>query len=357
MNFKLRSNYQPRGDQPAAMIPCARPFDRIARVAAPLSFLLMAIPAGAGENRISFVPHLQPGQVLHYSLRLRETKTVRARSRVSILKAPNWASFDARAELNVEVLSVSPSTDGPTIQLRTTFYTSSSNTRVQAPNTQEASPESQELTKENSTVLVTVYPDGSLRNTQGLDKMLTEQQRLWREWANKFALYTQIPKQGVKRGEGWFSQEALSAPAEIRGLVWDRKAVYLGNRPCRGVSLTLKGEVRTSSQPPESCGVFTLHAILKQGSTGKDATPEDFLIRHLKTSGTAQGKSEIRAYMSEKTGCLMSARDEAERHMQVLIGPDDGSNQVQYKIAVQTLTEVNLVWENPVNDGAGDAGE
>src|SRR5207245_4967046 len=60
-------------------------------------------------------------------------------------------------------------------------------------------------------------------------------------------------------------------------------------------------------------------ATLKQKSSSKDATPEDFKLHALKTTGTAKGKNENITYISLTTGLVVRATEEANQFMDVVV--------------------------------------
>jgi len=59
-------------------------------------------------------------------------------------------------------------------------------------------------------------------------------------------------------------------------------------------------------------------ATLKQNSSPKDATPEDFKLHEL-NPGTAKGTNEIITYISVKTGLVVRATEEAHQSMDVTV--------------------------------------
>ena len=365
MNIKLRCNSRPRENQFADVDKVSSRSDpgpgrldgapgndfcelfaAAKGVLSLLTILLMVATVLGDENRVMFVPHLQVGQVLRYDVHMRETKTVKAKVWNSHFRAPKAASIEAYGLLKVEILDVQPSANGETIQLRTTFETFTSNTAIRVPNTEKGQTGEQQLPKKNLTIVAAILADRAVTDVQGLAEMLPEQQRLWREWMSNFTLYAQVPRLGMKRGDGWPSEQPELAPADLGGLFWDGKSTYVGDESCRGSSLTLNGEAVPSSLPPERCGAFVLRAKLQQKPSSVDVTPDAFKLRELTTYGTAQGKKETRVYLTRKIGCLMNASSKAERHLDVHVRAVNGSDQGRYKVVVRTYTSAFLVWES-----------
>ena len=124
---------------------------------------------------------------------------------------------------------------------------------------------------------------------------------------------------------------------------------YVRNEPCQPSQLSLQGELSASNGPPDTCAVLLTTATLKQNSSPKDATPEDFKIRELKVTGTAKGTNETITYISLKTGLVVRATEEANQAMDVAVAKADGSNRVHYNVDAKSHSEVLLVTETPLN--------
>src|SRR5258708_11205337 len=99
----------------------------------------------------------------------------------------------------------------------------------------------------------------------------------------------------------------------------------------------------------DSCEVLVKTATLKQKSSSKDATPEDFKLHELRTMGTAKGANEIITYISLKSGLVVRATEESSQFMDVVVAKADGSNRVHYNVDAKSHSEVLLVTETPLN--------
>ncbi len=151
----------------------------------------------------------------------------------------------------------------------------------------------------------------------------------------------------MKSGEKSQSEQAEQTGAPIAGLHWARKSLYVRDEPCQSSQLSLSGDVSPSNGPRDSCAVLLTTATLKQKSSSKDATPEDFKVHELRTMGTANGSGEIITYISLKTGLVVRATEETLQFMDVVIAKADGSNRVHYNIEAKSHAEVLLVTETP----------
>jgi hypothetical protein len=128
--------------------------------------------------------------------------------------------------------------------------------------------------------------------------------------------------------------EAEKTPTPIANLVWDRETTYVQDDTCPIV-------------PADQCAAFLTTATLRQKSKPEDATPEDYRLHDLKTSGTATGKNETVLYISRKTGLLMRATEDLQQSLDVTIAKTDGSNQIQYLVDVTSHFETVFVPPSP----------
>jgi hypothetical protein len=153
----------------------------------------------------------------------------------------------------------------------------------------------------------------------------------------------------MKLGEKWKSEQAEQAGAPIAGLHWARESSYVRDEPCQASQLSIMGDVSASSGPPDTCAVLLTTATLKQKSSSKDATPEDFKLHELRTMGTAKGAGEIITYISLKSGLVVRATEETSQFMDVMVAKADASNRVHYNVDAKSHSEVLLVTETLLN--------
>jgi hypothetical protein len=312
-------------------------------------FLLTVAAPGAGDSRVRLLPKLQAGQTITYLIRYRSDKSVKTESNVAAPMAPNATQVDAHGLLQIEVLEVLQEGGKAAIHARGRFQKPDLDASLKEPGEKDLQPRGQGMDLDDKSVEFTISPDGSVEKAKGLDSLLPEQQQAWQEWVARFAVAWTLPDAGVKIGEKWKSEQAEPAGAPIAGLNWARESTYVRNESCRAQQLSAPGEVSASSGPPDTCAVLLTTATLKQKSSPKDATPEDFKIHELKTMGTAKGTNEIITYISLKTGIVVRATEEASQTMDVTVAKTDGSNRVHYNVDAKSRSEVLLVTETPLN--------
>ena len=311
--------------------------------------LLAPTTLGAGDRHVHLLPKLQPGQTITYLIRFQSDKTVKTESKVVAPMAPNAAQIDAHGLLLVEVLDVGETGAKPMIHARGQFLTLDSGVWLKKPGDKKPDWDRQRVDPHGKSIEFSISPDGSVNEAKGLDSLFPEQQQAWQQWVARFALAWTLPANGMKLGEKWKSEQAEQAGAPISGLNWARESMYVGDEPCQASQVSIMGDVTPSSGPPETCAVLLTTATLKQKSSSKDATPEDFKLHELRTMGTAKGTNEIITYVSLKSGLVIRATEETGQFMDVVVAKADGSNGVHYNVDAKSHSEVLLVTETPLN--------
>ncbi len=303
----------------------------------------------AGDKRVHFLPQLQSGQTITYLVRFQSDKNVKTESSVVTPLAPNAAQVDAHGLLRIEVLDVQQTATRAAIHMRGQFLTLDSGVWVKAPGEKKPNWVRQRVDPKDKSIEFTISPDGSVNNVKGLDSLFPEQQQAWQQWVARFALAWTLPPNGMKLGDKWKSDQAEQAGTPIAGLNWARESRYVRDEPCHASQLSLTGDVSASTDPPDICAVLLTTAKLKQNSSSKDATPEDFKLHELRTMGTAKGTNEIITYVSLKTGLVVRATEETSQFMDVIVAQADGSNRVHYNVDAKSHSEVLLITETPLN--------
>ena len=312
-------------------------------------FLLAVATLCAGDRRINLLPRLQLSQTITYLIRFQSDKTIKTESKVVAPMAPNAAQIDAHGLLRVEILDVQRQGSKAAIHARGRFLALDSGVWLKRPGDKKPDWDKQRVDPHGKSIDFTISPDGSVNEVKGLDTLFPEQQQAWQQWVARFALAWTLPADGMKFGEKWKSEQAEQAGAPIAGLHWARESSYVRDEPCQASQLSIMGDVSASSGPPDTCAVLLTTATLKQKSSSKDATPEDFKLHELRTMGTAKGAGEIITYISLKSGLVVRATEETSQFMDVVVAKADGSNRVHYNVDAKSHSEVLLVTETLLN--------
>jgi hypothetical protein len=279
--------------------------------------IVLGAAAAGSEKRVSLLPHLQNGETLRYESHARLERRVNTKSNVATMLKPGPLRRDLSTGLRLSVQEMHLVDNRPMMAGETEL---DSEARTAAGN----------LAPQPLKVGFTIAGDGDLTRADGLDDLDPEQRLAWQFWVAQFAFGWTLPAAGVKPGERWKSEEVEKTPAPIADLVWERETTYVQNDKCPVL-------------PDEICAVFLTTATLRQKSSPKDTTPEDYQLHELKTSGTASGANETVSYISLRSGLLLRAAEDLQQSLDVTIAKADGSNQVQYQIDVSSHFETMFV--------------
>jgi hypothetical protein len=312
--------------------------------------LLLAIPREAGSRieRVNLFPKLQAGQTFTYRLLYRLDKLIRTQSSVVSPQGPSAAQVDVQGILRMEVVEVRYTGEKAVIYARTRFEALNPETAFKPPNLEAPAGDVQRTNPNGKLVEFTISAGRRVDDVKGLDKFSPEEQQAWGDWVSLFAMAAVFPERGVRRGEKWESDEPEKSPAPIARLVWSKRTSYVRDEPCRASESMIDGQASEAGQPAETCAVILTTAALKQQSSKKDATPEDFKLHELQTMGTARGTNQVIAYISLKTGLVVRATEEASQTMDVVLAKKDGTNRVHYKVDAKSNSEVLLVADTPL---------
>jgi hypothetical protein len=310
-------------------------------------FLLAFASLGAGDRRVPLLPKLRVGQTIIYLIRFQSAKIVKSESNVIAPMAPDAAQLDAHGLLRVEILDVQQPAGKLIIRARGQFLTMASDAPVKSPNAKNPDGNIPRADDNGKSIEFTIFPDGPVNEVRGLDLLSSDQQQAWQQWVARFAFAWTLPSDGMKPAEKSKSEQAQETGTPIAGLHWERESLYVRDEPCQPSQLSPAGDVSPSSGPADTCAVLLTTATLKQRSSSKDTTPDDFKVHELRTMGTANGTSEIITYISLKTGLVVRATEETTQFMDVVIAKADGSNHVHYNVDAKSRTEVLQVKETP----------
>jgi hypothetical protein len=274
-----------------------------------------------GDARARFLPQLRRGQMLQYEVRGRVNRIVKTESKISSMRGPQQLQGDLSSLVDLSIQEVRAGKAQPWISAQIELRPGAG-----TPNPRATTPVSK--------VSFNILDRGQLGDVTGLDLLSPEQQLLWRFWVARFAFGWTLPAAGMKPGEKWKYEEPELDAALIAELSWEREVTYVQDDRCPVV-------------PADTCGVFLVQSTLRQKSSTKDSTPEDFRLHELKTSGTAHGGNQVIAYISKKTGILMRASEDVKQDMDVTVLKIDGTNGVHYDVEATSHFETLFVPPTP----------
>src|SRR6476646_6137215 len=319
--------------------------------------MLLAVPGEARDNtgRVILFPRLSVGQIIRYQIGYRAATNTTTESSVAAPMAPTSGQINANILLQVEVADLRIDAGKSLARLRTRIVdpdAASSAALASNPaattNTTEAPNDAGKSDKRDKTVELTLHSDGQVTDVEGLERLSTDEQSAWREGVGRFGGGAALPEKGVKPGEKWKAEEPITA-ALLTGLSWEKESEYVNDSPCSAMKMTPRGDPSAREQSQEKCAVILTTATMKQKSSQKDATPQDYKLHDLRTMGSAKGKNQIISYFSLKTGLVVRATEDANQSMSVIVAKTDGSNRVHYTIDAESHAQVLLLADAPAN--------
>jgi hypothetical protein len=282
-----------------------------------VALLAAGIGAAGGDQRVVLLPRLQVGQAIKYDVHGRVQRHVKTESRVSTMLHPGDVRRDVAMPLVFTASEIHLENGRPVVVATAEFAAGASDSA------ETSAPAS-------ANVKFLIERDGQVAEAEGLDEVAPEMRLAWQFWLSRFAFGWTLPAEGAKPGDKWKTEEPEKSPSPISNLVWEMETTYAGNDKCPLIA-------------PEMCASFLTRATLKQKSSAKDATPEDYRLHELRTSGTAKGTDEIVTYISLKSGLVVRATEETQQTMDVTIAKADGTNGVHYTIEASSRFETLLV--------------
>jgi len=275
------------------------------------------------DTRTLLAPQLRPGQTFLYEVHGRLNRAVKTESRVSNLRVPQQLQGELSSRIRLSVQKVSTGKPHPTVSVQTELLPEDAAAKAGSP-----APPALKLNFD-------ILGNGQLGNLRGIDDLSPEQRLMWQFWIARFAFGWIVPPSRMKPGEKWKFEEKELSDTLIAGLVWERETTYARDDQCPVF-------------PAETCAVFLTQSTLKQKSSTKDSTPEDYRLHELKTMGSAKGSNQVITYISRTTGLVLRANEDVEQSMDVTVMKTDGSNGVHYNIdATSHLETIYVPQPNP----------
>lgn len=303
--------------------------------------LLLLGGAGAADH-VDLSPKLRAGQTFSYQIGYRAQVQTNTESAVAAPMAPPGGLTDEHLQLQGEVEEVLPENGGSVARLRTWIVPTDAVSALRLGKGPSKAEEASQGPNKKKEIEFTLHANGQVSDLKGLDALTTQEQAAWQEWVARFGVSAIFPENGMKMGDKWKTSEPISSSA-LAGLQWEKESEYVNDAPCGTMRLTASGDLADAAQKQETCAVILTTATLRQKSSAKDATPEDYRLHELRTMGWAKGKNEIITYISLRTGLVVRATEDAKQSMDVVVAKADGTNRVHYNVDAESHAEVLLV--------------
>jgi hypothetical protein len=306
-------------------------------------FLLAALFAAAAprlfSQRLQPAPRLHAGQILFYRIDFSSSRNMKTESAVSFPQLPPSSTISASALLQVEILRAG------TAGLNLKTYYSERDSSAGASQSQNS--KTGDSGTSDKTVEVSIASNGSASRIRGLEQLSAAQQFAWNDWLGRFTSSMTFPGAGIHAGQKWQTSELETDPSPIAALSWTKKYQYVRDEPCLSDEQPQKASQKASSSNGKVCAVVLIRSTLRQKSSAKNATPDDYKLRNLKTRGSAAGQNETILYFERSSGLLARSTEDAQQAMDVVVALADGSNSVHYTLDAKSHSDILLLSDSP----------
>lgn len=296
--------------------------------------VFFAQAAAAGEKPV-LIPSAQllPGQVLRYALTLHTTAKTSRETMIQDAASEVGAELSFTAVLRLEVLAAPQ--PPPALRLRVIYERVSVSQRADAP--EESAGSDDQISRRIAALqgksfecLLDASGAGECQGEKGALPGAADGLRGW--LANLFGPRG-IPQRKIKPGAHW--QDARDAGAEIplRDLRWLRHFAFTGQEPC----------LAAAGAPPQTCALIRMSSVLARKGNSRDATPEAFRAKGLRTAGTAGGSGESLLRISLSTGLVVSLSESATQSSDVTVATASGERSIRTRSELKSDTSLTLL--------------
>ncbi|MBZ5529062.1 MAG: hypothetical protein LAN71_14335 [Acidobacteriia bacterium] len=300
----------------------------------PAAVLLFAQVAAAGEKPV-LVPSAQllQGQVLRYALTLHTTVKSSRETMIQDAASALGAELSFTAVLRLEVLAVSqpPSV----LRLRVTYERVSAAQRTVAPD--ESAGTDDEIARrlvalQGKSFECSLNENGAGECLGGTGALPGAAEGL-RGWLGNLFGPRGIPRRKIKPGARWQDEREAGAEIPLRDLRWLRRFAFAGEEPCLAAAGAL----------PQTCALIRMSSVMARKGNSRDATPDAFRAKGLRTSGTASGANESFLRISLASGLVVSLSESATQSSDVTVAAVSGDRSIRTRSDLKSDTSLTLL--------------
>jgi hypothetical protein len=283
----------------------------------------------APAQRIHLAPKLVPGQSLRYQIDARTVTTSRSSGRIEDPQGPSQSEVILAAVVRLEILASAP--DAP-LRIRSTYEKSSATASSDSYDPSLAVLEEQYRKLEGRSFEFSLDAQGKAANFSGLDGMFPDGKSAAaaREWFSQLATGVELPREGIVLGQSWSSVRTNVPGMPLLGLTWRTESTYLRDEPC------------DPAAPADTCAVIRTRLSVTQRPL-RNATPDEYRRRNMRTSGKLSSSGESLSYISRKTGWLVRVAQTSSEETDIVLMATDGGSQLRINASVQSTTNISLM--------------
>jgi hypothetical protein len=281
------------------------------------------------QQRIHLAPKLVPGQSLRYQMDARTLTTSRSSGRIEDPQGPSKSDVTLAATLRMDVL---PAAANAPLRVRTTYEKSSAAVSSDSFDASLAVLQERYQKLEGHAIEFSLDAQGKPTNYTGLESLYPDEKSAAaaREWFSQLTTGVQLPPEGIFPGQTWSTTRTNVPGMPLLGLTWRTESTYLRDAPCGPAA------------PADTCAVIHTRLSVAQRPL-RNATPDDYRRRNMRTSGKLSSSGESTTYISLRTGWLVSVLQTSLEEMDVVIVATDGGSQLRINGRVESTTHIQLL--------------
>jgi hypothetical protein len=309
--------------------------------------LMMALMLAAmASETVRFAPKFSLGETLRYRIESRTNTTGRTTTPIANPEGGSKSSQVIRMLVRLDVLDVGRPTAAIAgeVRLRATYEQSSAKTEGDAFDPAASSLSEQYARIEGRSIEFTIEPSGQLAEFHGLEDVFPDRSAAppVLSWLSGFSSGSGFPPNGVAIGQKWKNERPVPG-APLLGLTWRTESSYLRNEKCNSSGGASASGSRAGTSSGDCAVILTRFEIFRRGSTGANATPEDYLRNGLRTSGTWTGSGESLDSMSLASGLVVSSTQTSKQDMDYVITSATTGSTIHHVGQVQSQTQITLL--------------
>ncbi|MFZ3218260.1 MAG: hypothetical protein WA192_19590 [Candidatus Acidiferrales bacterium] len=287
------------------------------------------------------------GQSFRYHIESRTTTTGITTTPIVNPEAASQLKQVADLQLRLDVLGVQPGANGApqAYRLRATYEKATASTETDAYDPAATSLDDQYNRLQGRYVEFTIEPGGKISHVTGLDDVLSNPSaaNTMRNWLDGFSPSANLPRDGIAIGQKWDDERPLDH-TPLANLLWRTQSTYLRDEPCElpdaSAPPAQKSAANSAAAQPLCAVLLTRFEILRHGSAGSDATPEDYRHNGLRTSGTWTGQGQSLDDVSLRTGMLVRSTQTSSQQMDFEIVSAISGSKIHYAGKIETQSEI-----------------
>jgi hypothetical protein len=308
-------------------------------------------PAEKKNPPLRLFPRLAKGQLLRYQISYHRVSKGRTTSMVQNPASDVSSEVSVSLAIRIEVLEAPSPEPGradarPAFKLRATYERATGTQRSDDPTVDDRAAEREIARLEGKSFECAIGGDGAAACSAAGDTVPGAADGMQR-WLTEAFAAASLPQKGILPGESWSDEQAAGAEIPLAGLRWTRKFRFVGENPCREVRAAAKDGATMQSPGGEVCAEIRVESQLLHRGNKKNATPDAFREKGLRTSGTARGQNESVIRISLATGLTISAGDTAWQAVDFTVSQAKGEGKIRTASEIKSESGLTLVRDAP----------